>query len=181
MAPAPTSRPVHDCNRMNPAPFSPAAPFSPSAMAALRTGRPYLHEAELDLVADRLIHAARRLEDLAIAAAESRKITAAQWRVMSAIAPVTAMTLGALREKLNLTKQSLHGVVAALTASDIVVKTAGEADGRRKSLRLSPNGIATHGAIATVARQRLAQCLREFGPEQTTVFRHILGTLTEAP
>lgn len=157
----------------------------PSAMAALRTGRPYLHEAELDLVADRLIHAARYLEDLAIASAGARAITAAQWRVISALAPSPVLTLAALRQKLNVTRQSLHGVVESLLARDIVVKEGpsqrGEiTDGRRKFLRLSENGIANHAAIAAIARQRLARSLREFGPEQSTIFRYILTSLTEA-
>ncbi len=150
-------------------------------MAAIRTGRPYLHEAELDLVADRLVHAARCLEDLAIESAEAHAIAASQWRVMSALAPCSSLALGDLRSKLNVTKQSLHGVVESLLTRDIIIKHGDAADGRRKSLRLSTGGSVLHATIAAGARLRLARCLREFGPEQAGIFRRILNLLTEAP
>jgi DNA-binding MarR family transcriptional regulator len=109
--------------------------------------------------------------------------TAAQFTVLSHLeGSATPLTPGMLAKAAGVTGGAMTGALHKLQAAGLVVATADAADGRRKWIGLTPEGLAAHRACVVAARAprealRHAFAAREF--EQALPFLRRLAAFLE--
>ncbi|MGE0046756.1 MAG: MarR family transcriptional regulator [Hyphomonadaceae bacterium] len=152
-------------------------------MRAAQAGSPehrlYLREEELDQAVDLLFLAARRFWRAAEGPLAENDLGPAHYRALAAIRRSEGLTVSALRERLNVRKQSLARVLAELETAEMIARTAGLRDRRERTLSLTETGRAAERSATAALRERLALVFRAAGAEAVSGARLVLAALAE--
>jgi len=103
----------------------------------------------------------------------------AHHRAMHFIAAQPGISVNELLERLAVTRQSLSPVLGKLVAARLVTKRICGTDRRRRSLELTPAGIAIEQALSVGKRRRMRRAYRAAGAEAVDGFRTVLEQLIE--
>lgn len=154
-----------------------------SPMRAAQGGSPehrlYLREEELDQAVDLLFLAARRFWRAAEGPLAQNDLGPAHYRALAAIRRSEGLTVSALRERLNVRKQSLARVLSELEAAGFIARAAGLRDRRERTLSLTEAGRSAERAATAALRERLAHVFRAAGAEAVAGARLVLAALAE--
>jgi len=103
----------------------------------------------------------------------------AHHRVLHFVNRNPGLTIAALLDVLCITKQSLARVLKELIDGGFVMQQAGADDRRQRLLRLTPQGADLANELAERQGRRIAEALREAGPEGREAVERFLTGLIE--
>ncbi|MGE3303425.1 MAG: MarR family winged helix-turn-helix transcriptional regulator [Hyphomonadaceae bacterium] len=140
--------------------------------------RLYLKEDELDRAVEMVFAATRRFWRAAQGPLAARNLGPAHYRAMAAIRRAEGVTVSALRQNLDITKQSLARVLGELEEEGFIERTPGAADRRQRQLRLTEAGRSAEREATAALRERLAQVFRLVGADAVVGARAVLAALS---
>jgi DNA-binding MarR family transcriptional regulator len=136
--------------------------------------RLYLKEEELDRAVELVFVATRRFWRFAEGPLESRGLGPAHYRALAAIRRSEGLPVSALRETLDVTKQSLARVLAELETAGLIDRLPGRTDKRQRLLALTKEGRDAERDATAALRDRLAHIFRSAGAEAVAGARTVL-------
>jgi DNA-binding MarR family transcriptional regulator len=141
--------------------------------------RLYLKEEELDRAVELVFSATRRFWRFAEGPLATRGLGPAHYRALAAIRRSEGMPVSALRETLDVTKQSLARVLSELEAAGFIARLPGRIDRRQRLLALTEEGRAAERDATAALRDRLAHIFRAVGAEAVTGARAVLLAMAQ--
>lgn len=154
-----------------------SAPSAPAPAVSGSDGRLYLRDQDLNEGAALIRAAARRLAELAEAAAASASISAPEMEVVQEIFDLGAMDVGDLRARLGAPKQSLARNLNQLEDRGFVTRETDPNDRRRRLVTLTPSGMAFALEATERRRNALRQAFLSAGPDAVTGARRVMSDL----
>jgi DNA-binding MarR family transcriptional regulator len=103
-----------------------------------------------------------------------RRLGRVHHRILYCIARQPGITVGSLCRVLRISKQALHGPLAAIERAGLVVRRVSETNRRERQLKLTPRGMALEARLAESQRKRFDQAFREAGPTATAGWRAVM-------
>jgi DNA-binding MarR family transcriptional regulator len=103
----------------------------------------------------------------------------AHHRVLHFVRRQPGLTIAALLDILGITKQSLARVLKELVEGGFVDARAGAEDRRQRLLYLTPEGVVLAGELAERQGRRIAEALKEAGPDGREIVARFLTGLIE--
>jgi DNA-binding MarR family transcriptional regulator len=139
--------------------------------------RLYLKEEELDRAVELVFTATRRFWRVAESPLAARGLGPAHYRALAAIRRSEGLAVSALRETLDVTKQSLARVLGELERAGFIERLQGRQDRRQRLLNLTAAGRSAERDATTALRERLAHIFRLAGAEAVAGARAVLLAL----
>lgn len=100
-----------------------------------------------------------------------------EWRILSAVADNPRCTANAICDVIELDKAAASRSIQVLVENGHLQATVDPSDARKRTLSLTPAGIALHRRAATVARQREQQLLAGFSEHEREMLLGLLGRM----
>ena len=149
----------------------------PSRAAPAGASLLFLREAQIREAQDMLFLAWRDFTAIADPLLEAAGLGRAHHRALHFIARSPGLPVSELLGVLDITKQSLARVLAALQERGLVTLAAGRADRRQRLLRLTEAGAALERTLFERQRERLLLAYRDAGGNAVDGFRRVLRAL----
>lgn len=149
----------------------------PSRAAPAGASLLFLREAQIREAQDMLFLAWRDFTASADPLLEAAGLGRAHHRALHFIARSPGLPVSELLGVLDITKQSLARVLAALQERGLVTLAAGRADRRQRLLRLTEAGAALERTLFERQRERLLLAYRDAGGNAVDGFRRVLRAL----
>jgi len=149
----------------------------PSRAAPAGASLLFLREAQIREAQDMLFLAWRDFTASADPLLEAAGLGRAHHRALHFIARSPGLPVSELLGVLDITKQSLARVLAALQERRLVTLAAGRADRRQRLLRLTEAGAALERLLFERQRERLLLAYRDAGGNAVDGFRRVLRAL----
>ena len=149
----------------------------PSRAAPAGASLLFLREAQIREAQDMLFLAWRDFTASADPLLEAAGLGRAHHRALHFIARSPGLPVSELLGVLDITKQSLARVLAALQERGLVTLAAGRADRRQRLLRLTAEGAALERLLFERQRERLLLAYRDAGGSAVDGFRRVLRGL----
>lgn len=128
---------------------------------------------------DLVLQAGKTLEAAMNEGLQAARLTAAQGRALRAIAAEPGLTVGNLRARLGISKQSLAPVLKALTQHGLVTAAGPGVDRRRRHLRLTAKGRDVWADAERRAVALLSAASAAAGPVHSRGFQAVLHRLAD--
>ncbi|MCI4660559.1 MAG: MarR family transcriptional regulator [Neomegalonema sp.] len=110
---------------------------------------------------------------------QERGFGRAHHRALHFIGGCPDLTVAALLEILDVTKQSLNRVLRELIDRGLVEQRVGEKDRRQRLLRLTEEGAAFERSLAEAQRRRVRRAFLEAGSDSVAGFRRVMEGLLD--
>ena len=149
----------------------------PSRAAPAGASLLFLREAQIREAQDMLFLAWRDFTAIADPLLEAAGLGRAHHRALHFIARSPGLPVSELLGVLDITKQSLARVLAALQERGLVTLAAGRADRRQRLLWLTEAGAALERTLFERQRERLLLAYRDAGGNAVDGFRRVLRAL----
>ncbi|MEM6627197.1 MAG: MarR family transcriptional regulator [Pseudomonadota bacterium] len=140
-------------------------------------GRLYLREAELDLGAELLRAAARRLIRRARNAAGAKDLLDAELDIVIELLNAEGIDVSEMRARLDAPKQSLARNLKSLENKGFIARRPCPKDGRRRLLSLTEIGRDLASRAAAGWREALLDAYKAAGPESVAGARSLLQAI----
>ncbi|HEV7692666.1 MAG TPA: MarR family transcriptional regulator [Hyphomonadaceae bacterium] len=157
-------------NRPQPAPLQ-------TGSSAAGDARLYLRDQDLNESAAVIRAAARKLDQLAEAAALPAGISAPEMQILQEVFDRGPMDVGDLRARLAAPKQSLARNLNQLETRNFLKRETDPADRRRRMVTLTPEGMTFTRDATERRRTALRQAFLTAGPEAVAAARRVLSDI----
>ncbi|MAT35334.1 MAG: hypothetical protein CMK06_09365 [Ponticaulis sp.] len=142
-------------------------------------GRLFLTEENLDRGTMTLLAAARRVEAILRQSIAEEGLTQTEFAMLMEIAYDPGLDVSELRERVSGTVPTVARLLASLDKRGWVSRPKAQTDGRRKSLRLSPEGEALMERILASLRKDMMQVYRRAGEPSVSGALDLLDAVSQ--
>lgn len=156
-------------------------PLSNKPRAERLDGRLFLTEENLDRGTLTLLAAARRIEVRLRHAISSARLSDTEVAILMEIANAPGLDVASLRQRVGGTTPTIARLLAGLEKRDLLERPKAHSDGRRKALRLSPEGETLIGNALAAIRKDMTHVYRQSGEPSVSGAIELLQTITEIP
>lgn len=142
--------------------------------------RLFLMDQELDRGVGLLLAGGAELISSAEAMRRKAGLSKPEMQILMAVRFRPGQSVSELRDALGMTVPTFARILGQLDQRDLIERSRGDEDGRRRTLHLSSHGLQLTDPIAGALRDRLRRAFRVAGPDAVAGARRVLEALIES-